>query len=283
MKKYKADKLGTLTTIVHNIGKYTIKLKLKPRIYAFVIMIVLIAFAVFIISNITTDCNSNNIHPITNTNTTIVANKNTTYKVKVTASSLKVRTGTSTSCKCVGSLPKGKIITVYGKSNDWLKIKYNGNYRWIYSQYTKKVNSSNNSVSKSNATTKFKLNANDRNYIERVVAAEARGERYGKITGKYGTTYKGIAVIAQVIYDRAACKNNWSNTPYGVASSKNQFAKPYNGKISKEVKAAVSAVFDYNYRVTEKPLYYFCTTNCYPSWAKSKTYVMTLGNHKFYR
>lgn len=284
-----------------------------------------------------------------------------TYNVKITASSLRVRTGAGTNYKQVGSLARNKVTTVYDEStNGWLKIKYNGQYRWICGSYTKKMTSTSSSsggttttgkvqitastlnvrsgagtsykvittVKKNNvysytatkkvsSTTwykitvgsktgwisgkytkkpssssapstptsfkKFKLTASERNYIERVVAAEARGEKYGKVTGEWGTTYDGMVVVAQTIYDRAVYSKGWKNTPYGVASRSGHFASPYKGKVSKEVKAAVSAVFDYGYRAYKEPIHYFCTRNCYPDWIKSVKYIDTIGNHKLYR
>lgn len=281
------------------------------------------------------------------------------YQIKTTAN-LRIRTGPGYNYKVIGVYKENTTVNIYEEANGWLKVYYQGNYRWILGSYTKKIDkntttSTNEKTLKvtgspvnvrsgaglsysiltkvyknqtytytetkkvgnitwyrikvSSSTTgwicgtyvkpvttmttattvtttgrRFNLTASQRDYIERVVAAEARGERYGgKITGAWGTTYKGMVAVAQVIYDRTACPNNWGTTPYSTAAAKGQFAEPYQGTISKEVKAAVSAVFDYEYRITEKPLYFFCMNNCYPNWVYTKTYVMTIGNHKFYR
>lgn len=204
-------------------------------------------------------------------------------KIQITATVLNVRKDAGTSHKIVSIVKKNSIhsytATKKVGATTWYKISSG----WVSGQYVKTPAATTTTVAPTTQK-KFTLSASHRDYIERVVAAEARGEKYGgKVVGKWGTTYKGMVAVAQVIHDRAAHPSSWKNTPYGVASSKGQFASPYKGKVSKEVKAAVSAVFDYGYRATEKPLYYFCTKNCYPSWAKKKTLVTTIGNHKFYR
>lgn len=113
------------------------------------------------------------------------------------------------------------------------------------------------------------LTAEDRDLIERVVAAEARGE-----------SLDGMAAVAQSIRDRAS---SWGKTYADVVSQPHQYAEPYQGEISREVKAAVSAVFDNSYRVFEEPvLYFYNPEKAAPEWAEDMDYLGTIGNHKFF-
>lgn len=114
------------------------------------------------------------------------------------------------------------------------------------------------------------LTAEDRDLIERVVAAEARGE-----------SMEGMAAVAQSIRDRAGV---WRMSYADVANQPNQYADPYQGEISQDVKKAVEAVFDNNYRVfgDELILYFFNPDKAAPEWAADVNYLGTIGNHNFY-
>ena len=62
------------------------------------------------------------------------------FQAKVTASTLNVRTGPGSSYAITGSLSYGAIVTVYAVSPDnWCKILYGGQYRWIAGWWTVKV------------------------------------------------------------------------------------------------------------------------------------------------
>lgn len=69
-----------------------------------------------------------------------------------------------------------------------------------------------------------------------------------------------------------------------VANQPNQYADPYQGEISQDVKKAVEAVFDNNYRVfgDEIILYFFNPDKAAPEWAADVNYLGTIGNHNFY-
>ena len=75
------------------------------------------------------------------------------------------------------------------------------------------------------------LTAAEREMVERVVAAEARGE-----------SFEGQAAVAEVIYNR--CMNRGQSVEQVIWADK-QFAYPYGGEISQDTKEAVAAVFDY--------------------------------------
>lgn len=57
------------------------------------------------------------------------------YQRYVTASSLRVRTKPSIKGNVVGSYQKGKKVTCYGTSGNWTKVKFNGSYRYISTNY----------------------------------------------------------------------------------------------------------------------------------------------------
>lgn len=112
----------------------------------------------------------------------------------------------------------------------------------------------------------YELTQEEREIIERVVAAEARGE-----------TLKGQMAVANVIKDRAEL---WNMTPEEVVTAKGQFAEPYQGEISEDTKLAVEIIFDKGIRVFKEPVTHFASNN--PWWAESKTVIGSIGVHTFY-
>ncbi|NMB98139.1 MAG: hypothetical protein GYA02_16300 [Clostridiaceae bacterium] len=112
----------------------------------------------------------------------------------------------------------------------------------------------------------YKLTTEERDLIERVVAAEARGE-----------SLKGQMAVANVIKDRAEL---WNMTPKEVVTAKGQFAEPFQGEISEDTKLAVVIVFDKGIRVFAEPVTHFASNN--PWWAESKTVRGSIGVHTFY-
>ena len=62
-----------------------------------------------------------------------------TYTRYVTASSLKIRKTASYNGAVVGYYQKGKKLTCYGTSGDWTKVKYDGNYRYVNTDYLSKL------------------------------------------------------------------------------------------------------------------------------------------------
>jgi hypothetical protein len=112
----------------------------------------------------------------------------------------------------------------------------------------------------------YELTQEEREIIERVVAAEARGE-----------TLKGQMAVANVIKDRTEL---WNMTPTEVVTAKGQFAEPFQGEISEDTKLAVEIIFDKGIRVFEKPVTHFASNN--PWWAENKTVIGSVGVHTFY-
>ena len=112
------------------------------------------------------------------------------------------------------------------------------------------------------------LTAAEREMVERVVAAEARGE-----------SFEGQAAVAEVIYNR--CMNRGQSVEQVIWADK-QFAYPYGGEISQDTKEAVAAVFDYEL-LSLDGAEYFHADYVLPSWAEDMEEVCRIGNHIFYK
>ena len=115
---------------------------------------------------------------------------------------------------------------------------------------------------------KMILTAAEREMIERVVAAEARGE-----------SFEGQAAVAEVIYNR--CVNRCQSVEQVIWADE-QFAYPYGGEISQDTKEAVAAVFDYEL-LSLDGAEYFHADYVTPSWAEDMQEVCRIGNHIFYK
>ncbi|MDO5011468.1 MAG: SH3 domain-containing protein [Intestinibacter bartlettii] len=70
----------------------------------------------------------------------------------ITASSLNVRSGASTSYSILGTLSKGKVVTISAESNGWYKISYNGGYGWVSKTYVSTTGSTTSNGSTSGST-----------------------------------------------------------------------------------------------------------------------------------
>lgn len=115
---------------------------------------------------------------------------------------------------------------------------------------------------------KMILTAEEREMVERVVAAEARGE-----------SFEGQAAVAEVIYNR--CVNRGQSVEQVIWADK-QFAHPYGGEISRDTKEAVAAVFDYEL-LSLDGAEYFHADYVLPSWAQDFEEVCRIGGHIFYK
>ena len=118
------------------------------------------------------------------------------------------------------------------------------------------------------AMQKIILSDAEREMIERVVAAEARGE-----------SFEGQAAVAEVIYNR--CINRCLSVEEVIWADK-QFAHPYGGEISEDTKKAVAAVFDYEI-LSLDGAEYFHADYVLPSWAADMQEVCRIGGHIFYK
>jgi len=123
-----------------------------------------------------------------------------------------------------------------------------------------------NGVSEDFTPCGYTLAAEERELIQRVVAAESRGE-----------DLQGQMAVAQTILDRSEL---WDMTVTEVLTAPDQYAKPYQGEISDETKLAVANVFDGGLRVFQEPVTHFYT-GAEPYWASEKVNRGSIGRHTF--
>lgn len=113
------------------------------------------------------------------------------------------------------------------------------------------------------------LTDEERDLVERVVAAEARGE-----------SIEGQMAVAQTIMDRCTTRNQ-SITE--VCTAPAQFAEPYGGEISEKTQDAVSFVFDKGEMVFELVTHFYAWEEIeLPYWTADKEFVGEIGGHRFY-
>lgn len=117
------------------------------------------------------------------------------------------------------------------------------------------------------STARYELTAAERDTVERVVMAEAGAE-----------PYEGQIAVAQCILN--ACERESKRPNEIVIEYKYTDNRP---DPTDEVKAAVSAVFDYGETVTDAEiLYFYAPELCTSLWHESQTYVCTIGGHRFF-
>ena len=122
-------------------------------------------------------------------------------------------------------------------------------------------------VLQSTATVRYELTAAERDTVERVVMAEAGAE-----------LYEGQIAVAQCILN--ACEHE-DIRPDEIVTEYQYTDKRPNP--TDEVKAAVSAVFDYGETVTDREILYFYAPALVDSeWHETQEYVMTVGGHRFF-
>ena len=115
--------------------------------------------------------------------------------------------------------------------------------------------------------TRYALTAAERDTVERVVMAEAGAE-----------PYEGQIAVAQCILN--ACERENMRPDEIVVEYQYTDKRP---EPTDEVKAAVSAVFDYGETVTDREILYFYAPALVESeWHESQDYVMTVGGHRFF-
>lgn len=112
------------------------------------------------------------------------------------------------------------------------------------------------------------LTTEQRDIVERIVASEARGE-----------PYEGMMAVAEVIKTRS---ESWGQTIKEVCYAPYQFAKPYQGEVSEEVKQAVSAVFDNGEIVFGEVTHFHADWIAEPYWTEGKVSRGSIGSHRFY-
>lgn len=117
------------------------------------------------------------------------------------------------------------------------------------------------------STARYALTAAERDTVERVVMAEAGAE-----------PYEGQIAVAQCVLN--ACEREDMRPDEIVVKYQYTDKRP---EPTNEVKAAVSAVFDYGETVTDAEiLYFYAPELCDSEWHESQDYVMTVGGHRFF-
>ena len=113
------------------------------------------------------------------------------------------------------------------------------------------------------------LTAEERELVERVVAAEARGE-----------SIECQMAVAQTILDRVVSREQ-SITK--VCTSPYQFADPYQGNISEKTQDAVRFVFDDGAKVFDKVTHFYASHLIDPPyWTESKDFKGEINGVSFY-
>ena len=114
----------------------------------------------------------------------------------------------------------------------------------------------------------FLLTDSEQNLVERVVMAEAGGE-----------PYEGQIAVAQCILN--ACEKEDKRPGEIIKIYKYSTNRP---NPSESVKTAVRAVFRDGIKVTDEPILYFYNPEKVTSvWHESQMYVLTVGNHRFFK
>lgn len=115
----------------------------------------------------------------------------------------------------------------------------------------------------------YEITEEERQIIERVVMAEARGE-----------TLEGQMAVAQTIRDRCITRDQ---DPIKVCTSPNQYAIT-NLPATDRVKDAVMFIFDYGHSVYEFPTTYFYQSEMIdePDYLAEKTFRGQIGPHRFF-
>ena len=115
----------------------------------------------------------------------------------------------------------------------------------------------------------FTLTAEERELVERVVAAEARGE-----------SIECQMAVAQTILDRVVSREQ-SITE--VCTAKYQFASPYQGEVSEKTQDAVFLVFDNGAKVFDKVTHFYASHLIDPPyWTESKEFKGEINSVRFY-
>ena len=115
----------------------------------------------------------------------------------------------------------------------------------------------------------FTLSAEERELVERVVAAEARGEKI-----------EVQMAVAQTIMDRCTSRGQ---TVTQVCTAPYQFAEPYQGKVSEKTQDAVFLVFDNGAKVFDNVTHFYAHKLIDPPyWTESKEFKGEIGGVRFY-
>lgn len=115
----------------------------------------------------------------------------------------------------------------------------------------------------------YPLTEDERDLVERVVAAEARGEKI-----------EVQMAVAQTIMDRCTSRGQ---TVTEVCTAPYQFADPYQGEVSEKTQDAVFLVFDNGAKVFDKVTHFYAHKLIDPPyWTESKEFKGEIGGVRFY-
>ena len=115
----------------------------------------------------------------------------------------------------------------------------------------------------------FPLTDEERELVERVVAAEARGE-----------SIECQMAVAQTILDRVVSREQ---SVTEVCTAPYQFADPYQGEVSEKTQDAVFLVFDNGAKVFDKVTHFYAHKLIDPPyWTESKELKGEIGGVRFY-
>ena len=115
----------------------------------------------------------------------------------------------------------------------------------------------------------YPLTENERDLVERVVAAEARGEKI-----------ETQMAVAQTILNRAETRGQ---TVTEVCTAAYQFAAPYQGDISEKTEDAVFLVFDNGAKIFDKVTHFYASHLIDPPyWTESKEFKGEINGVSFY-
>ena len=116
---------------------------------------------------------------------------------------------------------------------------------------------------------KHELTDDERALAEQIVACEAGADNI-----------EGQMAVAQCLYDSAVIDGITIQEVF----KKYGYSSLYNRKVTAENEMAVSMVFDYGAKVTDKPIQWFVTPAAAPgSWhERGATFAGQLGAHRFY-
>ena len=115
----------------------------------------------------------------------------------------------------------------------------------------------------------FPLTDEERELVERVVAAEARGE-----------SIECQMAVAQTILDRVVSREQ---SVTEVCTAKYQFASPYQGEVSEKTQDAVFLVFDNGAKVFDKVTHFYASHLIDPPyWTESKEFKGEINSVRFY-
>ena len=125
-----------------------------------------------------------------------ITNSESGVQYKITGDpSLRIRSGRGTNYSQIGSIPKGKIVTVTDISNNWGKTTYDGKTGYISMQYTTKYTS----TTSSSTSTQYKITAK-----EGLNVRSGRGTNYKKVTAIPYNTKVSVSDI----------QNGWGKVTY---------------------------------------------------------------------